>query len=93
MLGIIKTIWKNKALIWEGFLNSLIKKEPVEKIHNKRMKICSTCPELDPQGSKCVITGTQPCCGVCGCSLAMKLRSMDSECPHPDGPKWKAVEL
>ena len=57
------------------------------------MKICSTCPELDPQGSKCVITGTQPCCGVCGCSLAMKLRSMDSECPHSDGPKWKAVEL
>jgi hypothetical protein len=57
------------------------------------MKICSTCPELDPQGSKCVITGTQPCCGVCGCSLGMKLRSMDSECPHPDGPKWKAVKL
>ena len=24
--------------------------------------------------------GTQPCCGECGCSLALKTRSLSSEC-------------
>jgi hypothetical protein len=37
--------------------------------------------------------GTQPCCSDCGCSLGLKLRSPDSSCPHPEGPKWKEVEL
>lgn len=40
-----------------------------------------------------MVKGTQPCCGECGCSLSLKLRSMDSECPHPDGPKWGAEVL
>lgn len=34
--------------------------------------------------------GTQPCCSQCGCSLGFKLRAMETECPHPAGPKWKA---
>jgi len=43
---------------------------------------------MDNQGLSCVVTGTQPCCSICGCSLSLKLRSLDSECPHPEGAKW-----
>ena len=31
--------------------------------------------------------GTQPCCGLCGCSLAFKTRSLSSKC---DIGKWIA---
>jgi hypothetical protein len=47
---------------------------------------------MDTVGTDCAVVGTQPCCAVCGCSLALKLRSLESECPHPDGPKWKEVQ-
>ena len=74
-------------------MNRLITKAPIEKVHDKRLKICKSCPDLDNTGLKCMVPGTHPCCGVCGCSLALKLRSMDSSCPHPDGPKWKEEKL
>jgi hypothetical protein len=32
--------------------------------------------------------GTQPCCGICGCSLAFLQRSLSSSC---EAGKWKAV--
>lgn len=57
------------------------------------MEICKACPLIDLAGIKCLMPGTQPCCGECGCSMSMKLRSPDSSCPHPDGPKWKEVQL
>ena len=38
-----------------------------------------------------MVPGTAPCCGECGCKLAFKARSLASECPHPDGPKWEAL--
>jgi hypothetical protein len=93
MLEKIKTIWKNKALIWEGLINKIFKRDPVEKVYNERIKICKECPNLDNTGTKCMVVGTQPCCGICGCSLSMKLRSMDSQCPHPDGPKWDIADM
>lgn len=89
----IKMIWKNRFLIWEGFINKIFKKEPIEKVYNERMKICNLCPELDTKGSKCLVPNTQPCCSVCGCSLSLKLRSLDSECPYPNEPKWRKVVL
>jgi len=57
------------------------------------MKICKECPKIDTVGLTCMVTGTQPCCSVCGCSLALKLRSLDSSCPHPDGPKWDIADM
>jgi hypothetical protein len=48
---------------------------------------------MDTVGTSCMLVGTQPCCSACGCSLSMKLRSPDSECAHPDGPKWRGVRL
>jgi hypothetical protein len=55
------------------------------------MDVCLTCPILDTKGDKYLIPGTAPCCGECGCKLSFKTRSLSSECPHPDGPRWEAV--
>jgi hypothetical protein len=57
------------------------------------MEICKSCPLMDVLGHSCLVHGTHPCCAACGCSLSLKLRSPDSECAHPDGPKWKEVVL
>lgn len=45
---------------------------------------------LDTVGAKCMVPGSQPCCGECGCSLSLKLRSLESSCPYPGAPKWDA---
>lgn len=42
----------------------------------------------DDQGKQCAIPGTEPCCRLCGCSLAIKLRSLASNCPEN---RWTAV--
>jgi hypothetical protein len=81
-------IWKNKGQILEGILNSVFKKEDVEAIADSRFAICKSCTDLDTEGKDCLAPGTQPCCSLCGCSLAFKTRSMSSECP---AGKWKAL--
>lgn len=87
-------IWKNKDLILEGITNSIFKKEDVEEIAKWRLEICSTCPLFTHSDAGCMVPKTGPCCdmtkGGCGCSLGFKTRSLSSECPHPDGPKWKS---
>lgn len=87
----IKEIWEHRKQILEGVGNSVFKKAKIEEIAFDRMSICEQCPLVDKEGSKCMISGTAPCCSVCGCKLAFKTRSLSSECPHPDGPKWEAV--
>jgi len=85
-----KNLWNNFFQILEGVSNNINKKEDVEKIAKKRLEICSKCEHQDKTGEQCLVPGTQPCCGICGCKLAFKTRSLSSECPHPD-KKWKAV--
>ena len=85
------TIWSERKKILEGIKNSLFKKEHVEAIAEKRMSICNTCPLIDTKGDLCLVPGTAPCCGACGCKLSLKIRSLSSECAHPDGPQWLAV--
>ena len=77
--------------ILEGISNTVFKTPEIELVAEARMDICKKCPLLDVEGSKCMIPGTAPCCGDCGCKLAFKTRSLSSECTHPDGPKWNAV--
>jgi len=71
--------------------NTLFKKEDIERIAARRMVVCNACPLLDKEGTKCMVPGTQPCCGECGCKLSFKTRSLSSSCPHPDGSKWTAI--
>jgi hypothetical protein len=77
--------------ILEGVKNSIFKKDHIEFIASERMKICQACPLIDLKGDKCMVPGTAPCCGACGCKLAFKTRSLSSECAHPDKPKWESI--
>lgn len=91
----LKEIFKNRTLIWEGIRNSLFRQEHIEAIYEDRREICDGCDEKDIEGSKCAVPGTKPCCSLCGCSLSLKLRSLSSDCPFrsdefPNG-KWQGI--
>jgi hypothetical protein len=88
MNNTIIQIWKNKGKILEGITNRVFKKEHVEQIAAQRMSICQSCTHIDKEGSRCAIPGTQPCCGLCGCSLGLKTRSLSSYC---DDERWGAI--
>ena len=91
MESLLKRVWHNKKQILEGIKNSVFKEENIENIAAERMQVCNSCPLIDREGSKCAIPGTAPCCGACGCKLSFKVRSLSSECAHPDKPRWNAV--
>lgn len=80
-------------MILEGIRNNIFKREDVELVAKARMEICITCPSkcYNTTGEGCMVPGTSPCCdernGGCGCSLAFKIRSLSSDCPHDH---WKA---
>jgi len=82
-------IFKNRKAILQGLYFKFIKFDSyVEDVALARLSICEMCPKIDYVGDKCMVTGSQPCCAECGCSLAFKLRAMSTECPLG---KWKAV--
>jgi hypothetical protein len=87
MENLLIRAWKNKGAILEGLKNNVFKKQHVEDVYNHRLQICNGCESIDKTGDNCAMPGTQPCCGECGCSLAIKLRSLSAEC---DLKKWRA---
>jgi len=87
MKDVVK-IWKEKDKILEGVKNFMFKNADVENIAAERMATCDTCPEIDHTGSKCMVPGTGPCCGLCGCSLSLKTRALSARC---DAGKWEAL--
>lgn len=88
MKASLKEIWKNRKQIVEGITNTVIKNEFVEHVSKLRMDICNECPDKDTIGSECVVSGSQPCCSLCGCSLAFKTRSLSTSCP---AKKWGSI--
>jgi len=88
MKNTIQKIWENKVQILEGITNNIFKKENVEIIAKHRNDICLDCDSLDTIGTDCAVPGTQPCCRECGCSKAIKIRSLSAECPLG---KWEAI--
>lgn len=82
-------VFKNRRLIWDGLRNNIIKQEHIEALYAERNDICAKCPFFQEKGPfHCSVPGTDPCCPECGCSLAIKLRSPNAECPKG---LWKAV--
>lgn len=88
MAGRLSDIWKNRKQIMEGIKNSVIRDEFVEEIASYRMDICTSCVHKDIEGKECLVSGTQPCCGLCGCSLEFKTRALSADCPDD---RWFAV--
>ena len=80
--------FKSSSQILEGIKNRIFKQEHIEAEAAYRYAICKTCKLIDNEGGSCLAPGTQPCCSDCGCSLALKTRSMSSSCPKG---KWTAV--
>lgn len=87
MKSVIK-IWKAKGQILEGIKNNIFKTEHIEEIAAERLKFCEGCLSLDKEGDSCVVKGTAPCCGECGCTLKLAIRSLSKECPLG---RWPAV--
>lgn len=86
-------IWKSRKQILEGAFNLARKDEFVEAVSAYRMNICNTCTHLS-ESEKCAIPGTGPCCGACGCSLAVKTRSLSTACGAieiGEDPKWLPI--
>ena len=82
-------IFKNRKQILEGLKNKIFKQEHVEAVAKERWEQhCVRCESLGRGGKKCTVSGTQPCCGECGCSLGLKIRSLSSSCPLN---KWHAL--
>lgn len=86
-MNLIK-IYKSRRQLVEGIKNNIFPSKAIEDIAEERKKECDNCEFLDTEGSECYVPGTQPCCGSCGCSLKLKLRSLSSWCPEG---KWDAV--
>ena len=78
----------NLDQIAEGIKNRIFKNDDGEAIAKMRWMECKVCPLLDTKGSSCAVTGTQPCCSDCGCSISLKIRAMSSDCPKG---RWKAI--
>jgi hypothetical protein len=92
--NLLNKVYKNKQQILEGIRNKVVKDEFVESVAKARYAICNSCAYMDKEGSNCAVPGTQPCCGACGCSLSLKLRSLSSECgavEKGEEAKWEAV--
>jgi len=87
----LKKFWDNKLEIYEGLKNKAFKQEHIEEIARERLITCNACPHIDKNGSKCEVPGTKPCCGLCGCSLSLKTRSLSSQCADDKNIRWKAI--
>lgn len=79
----LEDIWKNRMLILEGIGNFMAKKQVIEDIAKERFAICKSCPSLNLN-----CTSLADCCGICGCNLELKTRSLKSSCPQE---KWQAI--
>lgn len=79
---IVKTIFKNLRFILNGLRYYIFKDSYVESVAKEREVICNSC---EHKGNECLVPKTGPCCNICGCSLKLKLRSLETSCPEN---KW-----
>ena len=71
--------------IAEGWANYVLKKQNI--ISELRMKICNSCEHIS---TKHKTNRPDVHCVKCGCTLAAKTRSLESECPIG---LWKAIKI
>lgn len=86
-MGLLKKI----THIAEGFKNYVFENEQIERIAEQRAAICAACPKVKKYSLYKFIG--QYGCSVCKCAVAAKVRSLEEQCPHPDGARWEAVKL
>lgn len=85
----------------EGLSNSIFVKEQVEQVAKERIAICNTCDYYSPNMRKAgkSFIRLDKFCGLCGCNMYLKTRSLAAHCPIGDPDKsiyggmskWPAV--
>lgn len=92
----LKTIWKNKFKILEGIWNNWFPNNYVEKVAERRLKICRSnlCGYYDEYGTfEAAFVKNSESCGSCGCKLSYAVRSLSKECGLTEKglpPLWDA---
>lgn len=81
--------------IMQGAFNSIFVREEIEKIADERINICRECPHDSESAKKLnpdLKNKLRPDehCGLCGCNLHMKTRSLSQVCPDKP-PRWDKV--
>ena len=80
---------KNKIKeIAEGWANYMLGRQKI--VSAQRMKICGECEYDSAKNPEAQSLRPDRHCTKCGCTLAAKTRSLDSECPIG---LWKAVKI
>lgn len=96
-MGLLKDIWKNRALIAEGLRNRYFPPEELKQLIRdteiERKDICDQCPFMSTNAKILFSYQTMRLdkhCTKCGCNIDLKVSSLDSACP--DNPsRWEAV--
>lgn len=97
MVQKLKKIWKNRRKIFEGIWASLFPNAFIKLVSKYRFDICkmNACGYYDKLGvSEAVIVKGKPSCAQCGCSLAIKTKSLSSQCALSNigrVPLWSAI--
>lgn len=79
----IKIAWKNRKKIIEGIWNNYFPNAYVERVAEKRLKICRSnmCGYYDKWGeSEAAFIKGFEACASCGCKLSYATRSLSKEC-------------
>jgi len=77
------SIFKNTVHIITGLKNFIVKDPEIEKLVKMRSPICAACPHF-----KSVVGDKVFSCALCGCNMALKMRSPGSGCKIG---KWATV--
>jgi hypothetical protein len=83
--------------IMEGAFNSVFVNKQIEKIAEERTTICRDCPHdsINARKADPNFKSNNPFehCGLCGCNIHMKTRSLAQVCPDKP-PRWdKVIEI
>ena len=95
--GMLGSMAGGAAAIAANALNINQIRAEVQRI---RLSICDGCDLNSPclkgtRNLRCCggIKGMDPANPGCGCVISQKIRRPGEHCPHPDGPRWNAVQI
>lgn len=71
------SIKRKLSSIISGWKNVIIEDKEFMPLYQSRFDICQSCEYNKLQ-----------VCGICGCPLVSKTKSLLEECPYPEGSKW-----
>jgi hypothetical protein len=70
-------------LLWikDGISKLTGKESESQKLYRQRIKICRVCKFKRYNDTEMCVIPFSECCGLCGCTLRLKLRLKEEKCP------------